>query len=298
MEEKQPFFSIIIPTYYRPSQLAACLQSLTCLDYPRNRFEVIVVDDGSKTPPKAVVASFQDRLDVTLLTQIHSGPAAARNTGVARAKGEFLTFIDDDCAPVSNWLQTLAARFARSPNSAITGRTINALHNNLYSTASQILIDYLYAYYNADHSQPRFFTSNNLAIRYDRFQAVGEFDSTFTLAGAEDRELCDRWLHHGYPLIYAPEVLVYHAHVLTLHTFWRQHFTYGRGAFRFHQVRAMHRQQRIRLEPLKFYLNLLRYPSFQGQGWRTLSIAALLVLSQGANLAGLVWEGINRKRDS
>jgi glycosyltransferase involved in cell wall biosynthesis len=298
MEEKRPFFSIIIPTYGRPSQLSACLQSITLLNYPHDRFEVIVVDDGSKTSPEAVVASFQDRLDVTLLAQIHSGPAAARNTGAARAKGNFLAFIDDDCAPAINWLQALAARFVTAPEHAIAGRAINALPYNLYSTASQILIDYLYDYYNADHDQPRFFTSNNLAIRLDQFHAVGEFDPSFTLAGAEDRELCDRWLYHDYPMIYAPEVLVYHAHVLTLQTFWRQHFTYGRGAFRFHQVRAKRSQQRIRLEPLSFYLNLLRYPSFRGQGWRTLSIAALLVLSQGANLAGLVWEGINRKRDS
>ncbi len=58
MAQRQPFFSIIVPTYNRLRQLSACVQSLTCLDYPRDRFEVIVVDDGSKTPPKAVVAPF------------------------------------------------------------------------------------------------------------------------------------------------------------------------------------------------------------------------------------------------
>jgi len=50
-----PTFSVVIPTYRRPERLVACLRSLAALDYPRDRFEVIVVDDGSgapvKTPP-------------------------------------------------------------------------------------------------------------------------------------------------------------------------------------------------------------------------------------------------------
>ena len=290
MEEKQPFFSIIIPTYGRPSQLAACLQSITRLHYPGHSFEVIVVDDDSKMPPEAVVASFQDQLNVTLLKQIHSGPAAARNTGAARAKGEFLTFIDDDCAPASNWLQTLAARFAKSPNSAIGGRTINALPNNLYSTASQMLIDYLYTYYNADHNQGRFFTSNNLAMPIVKFNMLGGFDTGIPRAGGEDRDLCDRWLHHGYQMIYAPEVLVYHAHALTLDTFWRQHFNYGRGAFYFHQAHARRGQERIKVEPLPFYLNLLRYPFSQARGLQALLLAVLLGVSQMANAIGFLWE--------
>jgi GT2 family glycosyltransferase len=294
MRQEQPFLSIVIPTYARPRQLATCLQSLACLDYPHDRFEVIVVDDGSETPPEAVVASFCGQLDVTLLTQAHAGPAVARNTGAARAKGKFLAFTDDDCAPAPDWLQSLAARFARASDCAIGGRTLNALPDNPYSTASQLLVAYLYSYYNADPDQARFFASNNLAMPADRFHTIGGFDTTYTRTAAEDRELCDRWLHHGYRMTYAPEALVYHAHVLTFRTFWRQHFNYGRGAFHFQQARAHRACGRIRLEPLPFYLNLLRYPSSQAQGWRALLLAALLVVSQVVNAAGFFWEWTNR----
>jgi glycosyltransferase involved in cell wall biosynthesis len=76
---QQPFFSIIIPTYNRPQQLAVCLQSLARQDYPH--FEVIVVDDGSQTPPFECVNNFQNQLDITLLTQYNINPAVARNTG-------------------------------------------------------------------------------------------------------------------------------------------------------------------------------------------------------------------------
>ena len=115
MEYGHPTFSIIIPTYQRPTQLAVCLRSLTGLNYPRERFEVIVVDDGSTTPLDAVVASVRDSLNVMLTRQDNGGPAAARNTGAARARGTFLAFTDDDCTPTPDWLHTLGARFAMTP---------------------------------------------------------------------------------------------------------------------------------------------------------------------------------------
>ena len=82
------------------------------------------------------------------------------------------------------------------------------------------------------------FRANNLALPEDRFRAIGGFDTIFPLAASEDREFCDRWLHHGFQMTYAPEAVVYHARALTFRSFWRQHFKYGRGAFHFHQVRA------------------------------------------------------------
>ena len=96
---KQPFFSIIIPTYNRTAPLTNCLYFLTLLDYPRNCFEVIVVNDGGETKLEAIADTFRNQINLNLITQPHSGPAAARNTGAAKAKGEFLAFTDDDCMP-------------------------------------------------------------------------------------------------------------------------------------------------------------------------------------------------------
>jgi GT2 family glycosyltransferase len=290
MEEVLPFISIVIPTNNRPTQLKNCLESLSGLDYPSECFEVIVVNDGGQMPLERVVAPFRDRVDLKLLSQPHSGPAIARNLGAAHAKGKFLAFTDDDCAPASDWLRKLAAPFGTAPDSAVGCRTVNALPDNPYSTTSQLLIDYLYSYYNADPNDARFLTSNGLALPAERFHAVGGFDTTFRRAGAEDRELCDRWVHHGYKMIYAPEAVVYHAHALTLRTFWRQHFNYGRGAFHFHQIRARYGQTTIAVEPLSFYVNLVAYPFSHGRVGRSLLVAALLVIAQVANVAGFFLE--------
>jgi len=289
-----PYISIIIPTFRRPGRLAGCLQSLACLDYPRDCFEVIVVDDGSQAPPQTVVADFHKCFDVMLLKQAHTGPATARNTGAAQAKGEVLAFTDDDCEPAADWLQTLAKRYTAEPDCAIGGRTLNKLPGNPFSTASQLLIDYLYAYYNADPLQAHFFTSNNMALPADRFHKIGGFDTTFPQAAGEDRELCDRWLNHGFRMIYASEVLVWHSHSLTCRKFWKQHFNYGRGALFFHQRRARRGCGHIAREPLSFYLKLMCAPFRLTKGPRAPLLAALLFLTQCANAAGYFAAGGGR----
>src|SRR5260370_32328310 len=112
MSRRQPFFSIIIPTYDRPAELSGCLEALVRLRFPRDSFEVLVVDDGSSAPPDAAVQRFRDRLAISLITAAHGGPAAARNHAAARAGGRVVAFTHDDCRPAPGWLETPAARCA------------------------------------------------------------------------------------------------------------------------------------------------------------------------------------------
>lgn len=284
-----PHISIIIPTYARPRQLAACLAALSELDYPRERFEVIVVNDGGDTS-LSEMAPFRQQINVTLITQPNAGPATARNTGAAQAKGEFLAFTDDDCAPARDWLQALANRFATTPDQLIGGRTLNALDENLCSTACQLLIDYLYGYYNSVPGEARFLTSNNMAMSAELFHSTGGFNTSFPLAAGEDRELCDRWLAGGYRMTYAPEVVINHAHHLTLRRFWGQHFNYGRSAIQFHRARAQRSGEAVKVEPASFYLNLLRYPCMHARAWRKPLLLMLFAISQAANTAGFFYE--------
>ena len=288
---RYPFFSIIVPTYRRNIELARCLGSIAHLEYPSDRFEVIVVDDGDEVPPGKAVDSYADKFDVRLVSQPHGGPAKARNTGADQAKGRFLAFTDDDCAPAVDWLQALASCLMANRGGGVGGRTVNLLSENIFSTASQMLIGYLYGYYNEVPHEARFLTSNNLALPADRFFAMGGFDTAYVRTAAEDRELCDRWRQHGYPLVYAPEAIVYHAHALTLVTFWRQHFTYGRGAYQFHRSRAERAAGQFSVEPGSFYAGMIRYAFEQSDGaWQGCSLAGLLVLSQAANAAGFARE--------
>jgi cellulose synthase/poly-beta-1,6-N-acetylglucosamine synthase-like glycosyltransferase len=287
-------FSVIIPTYDRPARLAACLEALAGLDYPREQYEVIVVDDGSPRPPHALVRECAERAGstfrVTLVEQPHAGPATARNAGAAQARADFLAFTDDDCQPAANWLSELSARLIDHPYHIVGGRTLNAVTGNLFATASQLLVDCLYEQHRRRSTNTGFFTSNNLAVARGAFQALGGFDETFPLAAGEDRELCDRWLGRGGRLVFAPGAIVHHTHALTLRGFWRQQRNYGRGAYHFHRVRARARQGPVRLESRSFYLDLLRYPLGRFPILRALPLMALMTLSQVAIATGFFAE--------
>jgi glycosyltransferase involved in cell wall biosynthesis len=286
MAPQRPFFSVIIPTYSRPTELPGCLEALARQQFLTDSFEVIVVDDGSPSPPDAIVQKFQDRLAVSLVTAGHGGPAAARNHGAQRASGKFLAFTDDDCRPAPEWLPALAARFEALPDHIIGGRTINALAKNPYAATSQLILDVAYRHFNrAGLGEAQFLACNNLALAADRFGAIGGFDTSFTTS--EDRELCDRWLRHGYKITYAPEAVVFHAHPLNLRRLWWQHFGYGRGAWRFHRLREWHGYARFRPD-WKFYLQLAMAPFAEGR--RAPAIAALIVVTQLANCAGFFYE--------
>lgn len=286
------FFSIIVPTYNRPERLADCLKAIALLDYPCDSFEVIVVDDGSKSPLDAVVEPLKDQIDLKLLRQENAGPAAARNRGAAEAKGEFLAFTDDDCQPTTDWLTQFAASFVDAPQAMLGGKTINALADNPFSTASQKLIDYLYDYYNPAKGKDAFFASNNIAMPTANFRALKGFDVSFPLAAAEDRDFCDRW-NRSYPMVYVPEAQIDHYHKLSLTSFWKQHFGYGRGAFCFHQIRSQRAAKEIEVEPLSFYFNLLFHPFFEVSKQPKLLISSLFLVSQIANVAGFFWERFN-----
>ncbi|MDY6936030.1 MAG: glycosyltransferase [Cyanobacteriota bacterium] len=285
-------FSIIIPTYNRPKQIVTCLETLTKLDYPRDRFEVIVVDDGSDVSLEPTVTSFESDLDLVFIRQENAGPAAARNHAAQKARGRYLAFTDDDCMPATDWLQALEACFDRHPECIVGGRTINALPDNPFSTTSQNIISMGYDHYNAVRDEARFFASNNMVVPRELFLEMGGFDNSFTTS--EDRELCDRWLHSGRTMTYAPEVKIYHAHPMTLQGFWKQHFNYGRGAFRFHNERSQKGWGNFEIEG-NYYLRLLRYPFTHGQSRQGLVLTGVLFVSQVANAAGFFWEMGSRR---
>ncbi|GAB5536312.1 MAG: hypothetical protein Rubg2KO_25610 [Rubricoccaceae bacterium] len=276
--------SVIVPTYNRPGPLRAALTALAALDYPRDQHEVIVVDDGSSEPLEDLVAPFQETAPIRLLRQDNAGPAAARNAGAELATGTLLAFTDDDCSPTPGWLHALAEAHRRQPECLLGGQTLNALPDNVFSTASQLLIDYLYEYFAPQSGHAPLIASNNLALPAEDFRALGGFDEAFPLAAGEDRDLCARWHESGRLFAHVPEATLHHAHALTLRSFWRQHANYGRGARHYHHLRP--HQTGLDPEPLAFYTDLIRYPLRRARGPRAWSLVGLMAVSQIANALG------------
>ncbi len=283
-----PAFSVIVPTFNRPSQVAACLKALASIDYDRRGFEVILVDDGGTCALEPVVSQFTGHLAVRLERQANSGPASARNLGASYAASEFLAFTDDDCEPDPQWLRALESGLRNHPRHAIGGRIINAATDDIFARAGQSILDSLYEYYNCAPNS-RFFASNNIAIPAALFHDVGGFDPTFTFAAGEDREFCYRWLRQGYGLNYVPDAVVRHYHRMGLGEFWAVHFRYGRGAFQYRQ-KIWRQSQGASLEPLSFYRDILLRPFRQMSEGSKLPVAALVAVSQVAVLGGLCYQ--------
>ncbi len=277
------FFSVIIPTYRRPDALRASLAALARQDFPHDQYEVIVVDDGSDTPLEPLIHSFQGLMTVRLLRQRNAGPSAARNKGSHYANGRFLAFTDDDCHVAIDWLSRFAERFERNPNQLLGGQTINALTQNPCSSASQLILDAVYAHYNANPDRARFFASQNMAMPLDRYRQLGGFDTRFQTS--EDRDLCDRWAASGLPLTYVHSAVMFHSHAMTLARFFRQHFHYGRGAHRFHLARAKRGAGDFEVDS-GFYVECLIRPFTTAKGLWALQLFSLLMVWQVANTLG------------
>ncbi len=291
-------FSVVVPTRARPAQLSACLEALRRLQFSREQFEVIVVDDGSPTPLDDAFRLAAGAIRLVPIRISHAGPAAARNAGAKIARGRWVAFTDDDCLVEPEWLALLEARLRQYPEHMIGGQVINKLTDNHYSVASQIILESVYAHYNADPQDASFFATNNMAMSAARFKEIGGFDAGFPRAAAEDRDFCNRWRHCGGKMTYAPEAVVYHCHKLTFRRFCRQHFNYGRGAWEYHTRRHRRRSGRMRHD-LAFHNHLLRLlkPSFSALHRRQkMAVGGLLAVWQAANAAGFLWQAMSASR--
>ncbi len=286
-------FSVVIPTFNRPEPLRSCLESLAAQRYPRSRFEVIVVDDGSAVPAAPIVAQYSERLQVRFRRQARAGPAAARNQGVLKARGCYIAFIDDDCVAEPGWLDAFESEFRAHPQGALLGGDVsNPFEDNVYTEVGELILQVLLDRYQPERGGVYFFRTANLAVRGDEFRASGGFDPTFETA--EDREFCDRWLDRGGRMIRVPPALVAHMSPLDLRSFLRRHYRYGRGAYRFHRLRRQRASGRFRLEFLWFYIYVLQ--ACLASKRRVVRKAALVLVWQACNVAGFLAEFLSEWR--
>ena len=259
-----------------------------------------MVNDGGLQEERSVeaaVRAVQERVEVLLLRTDGLGPAAARNLGVRHAGGTVLAFTDDDCTVHPEWLALLAAAVERADGGAAGGRTLNGRPNDRWAATSQRIVDLVYAHYNEPTRGAEFLATNNLAAPAEAFRELGGFDERYVLPGGEDRAFCRRWRASGRALIHEPRALVEHSHPMTLPGFLRQHFAYGRGAYRFHRNAALEGDSQLR-ETFAFHAAVPRLlaamvPAGSGRAREVTATAGGLVLWEAANAAGVACEAVS-----
>jgi GT2 family glycosyltransferase len=285
-------WSVIVPTYDRPRQLARCVAALAQLEPPAGGFEVIVVNDGGEEPDAHLrLAAAGVATSIRFVSQAHTGPGAARNYGARVAIGTWMAFTDDDCEPEPDWLRAFERALAVCPDALVGGMNLNAVTDSIFSEASQLLASFVAGWFDGA-ARERFFTSNNIAVPRGRFFEAGGFDAGFGTNAGEDREFCDRWSAQGRASVYVADAIVHHAHSLSLRSFLRQHFVYGRSAKLFRRGRSAAGRP-IRIDP-SFYLASLRHAARVRPVLRGAALTACTAVAHAAYLAGLTRESVRR----
>jgi glycosyltransferase involved in cell wall biosynthesis len=198
--------SIVVATKDRSERLSALLDALERQTVHAGRFEVLVVDDGSRdaTPDVLATAAEHGPLDLLVLRQRESGgPAAARNRGWRAARAELIAFTDDDCEPVSGWLESLLAAASEHPGAIVQGKVLpNPAETGRFSAFTRSL--------EVSGPSPHYQTAN---ILYPRalLEALGGFDEQYGAPAGEDTDLGWRARAAGGSTAFAPAALVHHA---------------------------------------------------------------------------------------
>jgi glycosyltransferase involved in cell wall biosynthesis len=126
MTDPHPFVSVIIPTYNRSARLESTVESFVGQNYPRERFEIIIVDNASTDDTPEVASRLVHRFPrVRKMVESRRGAHHARNAGATVSLGEILYFTDDDMIADANLLSTIIVPFSLDANvGSATGRVL------------------------------------------------------------------------------------------------------------------------------------------------------------------------------
>ena len=276
-----PEVSVVVPTRDRAGRLAALIEALRAQTLPSDRFEVIVVDDGSRDETAARVErkARSGSIDIRLLRRTGDGPAAARNAGWRAARGQVIAFTDDDCEPTAGWLEE-AMRAAGASDVVVQGPTLpipreSHLLERPFTRTKRI-----------SERGPWFQTCN---ILYPRrlLERLEGFDERFPEALGEDTDLGWRAIEAGAQVEFASGALVHHAVEELGPARYMRHALRGADA-----VYAFRRHPGLRAEALRY--GVFRNPSLAALALavgglllaRRSRLAGLLALPYARNLAG------------
>lgn len=225
------FVSVVIPAYNCAAPLTHCLVSLFAQTYPVDRYEIIVVDDGSSDDTAAVARSLAHEWPgrLRVIRKANGGPASARNAGIAAtdSTGDVIAFLDADCVAEPSWLASLVERLATTGAAGAGGPLRNVAAPGWVSR-------YLHAArfyrHRVRHGVVDYLVTANVAFRRDALLAVGGFSQRDGVWG-EDADLSFRLTLAGYTLLLAQQGIVTHyGSPTSLRAFVKELYRYGYGS--------------------------------------------------------------------
>ncbi|CAN5395320.1 hypothetical protein BH11ARM2_BH11ARM2_10640 [soil metagenome] len=211
LEVSTPRFSLVLPCLSPPETLGTTLDGIAAQDFDLRAVQVIVIDDASDPPLAPTVSEFNDEANaevVYLRNHVNQGRAAARNAGLAVARGEILVFMDVDQLLDPEFLSTMDRAFGANLDQSIRANTsvwdpllprsaFLRYYNSRFlgnRTADEL------SHIDLNDLPPKYYATTCMATGREAVLRVGGFDETFRRYGCEDEELGVRLSNAGVPL--------------------------------------------------------------------------------------------------
>ncbi len=224
----QPFCTIIVLNYEGETYLSKTIESLLDLDYPKNRYEIIVVDNASKDKSREIIEKYGVKIK-PLFLGTNKGFSAGNNEGIKDAKGEYVALLNNDCVVDKGWLSELVLTADNDPRIFAVNSKIMLGKTNKIQNAGITVFPDGYARdrgavpingkqdYEEDRGQYSKETEIDAACaaavlyRKSILDQIGLLDENFFMY-YEDVELSERARKHGYRIVYCPKAIAYHEH--------------------------------------------------------------------------------------
>lgn len=194
-----PFVSVVVPAYNSPHRTRACIEALLNQSYPKDKYEVIVVDNGSTdNTPQAI-----KQYPVTfLLEETEQGPYAARNMGILHARGEVIAMIDVKCTPVPEWIEEGVKKMKTEDADLVGGQvkfvfSASKTVSEMYDSITNVQIE-------RNIRERNITKTGNLFVKRNVFDTIGLFPP---YRSGEDVIWTGKATREGFKLVYASRAL-------------------------------------------------------------------------------------------
>lgn len=215
-----PKVSIIFPIFNGWLDTKECLESIEQLNYPKEKLEVIVVDNGSTDGSQKVIKSIKSKseskgIKFTLIeNKANLGFAKAVNNGVRKAKGEYLLITNNDVVFDKNYLKNLVEFLEKNPNVGIVGGKVYYKNPKDKIAFGGAKFDFFTGVLKPNLKPDETFETDwvsgcDMLIRKEVIEKIGDFDKKFFFY-FEDLDLCLRAKKSGYKVIYYPKAILWH----------------------------------------------------------------------------------------
>jgi len=281
--------SVVIPTKDGAGSIPALLDSLAMQTFPRERFEIIVVDNASRDDTAAAARS----RGAIVVEEPIANRSRARNAGVRAARSDRFAFIDADCVATPQWLETMLGCAGTAPLLAGPVRTTTRERPNAIER-----YEALWRFDQESWVKQGWAATANMCVERTAFEVVGGFDPEYRRIG-EDVDFCIRARRAGYELGFCPEAMVTHPAERRLRPLLRRSWMHGySGNQTFHRLGLGYRAWRHPGSVLRgeraLALYGIRRDAFDQAEWRRM--VPLAQASYAARIAGSMWSELCRAR--